>query len=197
VANHCLSKGGAIIPAYDAFGDILLVLLIICASVSAGCISGRTTNGSPEFSGSSGVPSGNVSAVMSADHKQVPVSGTLAVGQAAVLHTRNMTLSFSILGKNRDPSRNVVLLDMEVRNIGTVPVTDIQSRHSYLYATDRYGQRYMVPTHVALMGLAPGEMREGSIEIVDVPEQALPGLVFTYRFGEEEASWLLVPETVP
>ena len=117
----------------------------------------------------------------------------LALGDAAVLQKGNITLSFTIRDKTRDPVKKSVFFDLSVTNIGNSPVADLQYKLSNLYATDNRGNVYQVPTHVALIGLAPNETRNGIIEIIDVPDKDLPGLTFHYRFGEEEASWIIFP----
>lgn len=82
---------------------------------------------------------------------------------------------------------------LTVTNTGNSPVAGLQYKLSNLYATDSMGNMYQVPTHVALIGLAPNETRSGIVEIIDVPESSLPGLTFHYHFGEEEASWIIFP----
>jgi hypothetical protein len=120
----------------------------------------------------------------------------LAMGETAVLHKGNITLSFTVRDRTRDPVRKSVFFDLSVKNTGNSPVADLQYKLSNLYATDSSGNLYQVPTHVALIGLAPNETRSGIVEIIDVPDTSLPGLTFHYRFGNEEASWIIFPVSV-
>jgi hypothetical protein len=119
----------------------------------------------------------------------------LSINQNAELHSGNLSLVFLVSGKNRDPIKQTVSFELTVKNAGNTTVADIQKQLSDLFAVDRSGKQYSVPTHVALIGLKPGETRSGIVEIVNVPDQALPGLTFHYRFGKEEASWVITPDT--
>jgi hypothetical protein len=113
----------------------------------------------------------------------------------AELYAGNLTLVFSVRDKSRDPVKQTVSFELTVKNVGNETVAELQKKLSDLYAVDRSGKQYSVPTHVALMGLRPGEIRSGTVEIANVPDQALPGLVFHYRFGNEDASWVIIPDT--
>ena len=121
-------------------------------------------------------------------------SSNLNLNQEAELHAGNLSLVFLVTDKSRDPVKQTVSFELTVKNVGNETVAELQKKLSDLYAVDRSGKQYSVPTHVALMGLKPGEIRKGTVEIADVPDLALPGLVFHYHFGNEEASWVLVPE---
>jgi len=111
------------------------------------------------------------------------------------MHAGNLTLDFSVKDKTRDPVKQTVSFELTVKNVGNETVADLQKKLSELYASDRTGKQYSVPTHVALIGLKPGESRSGTVEIANVPDQALPGLIFHYKFGNDEASWIIIPDT--
>ena len=123
-------------------------------------------------------------------------SSHLTLNQEAELHAGNLSLVFLVADKSRDPIKQTVSFELTVKNVGNETVAELQKKLSDLYAIDRSGKQYNVPTHVALMGLKPGEIRKGTVEIADVPDKALPGLIFYYHFGNEEASWIIIPATL-
>jgi len=167
--------------------DLILVSCIVLACLSAGCM-GATRNVPNLNQSRNGTTSPGMIITGSPGRYQ-----DLALGETAVLHKGNITLSFTIQDKTRDPVKKSVFFDLSVTNTGNSPVADLQYKLSNLYATDNKGNIYQVPTHVALIGLAPNETRSGIVEIVDVPDTSLPGLTFHYRFGDEEASWIIFP----
>jgi len=170
--------------------DLMIVSCIMVACLFAGC-SGTTGNDRNPTQPGNGAISPVTNITGNAGRYQ-----NLAPGDAAVLHKGNITLSFTIRDKTRDPVKKSVFFDLSVTNTGNSPVADLQYKLSNLYATDSRGNVYQVPTHVALIGLAPNETRSGIVEIIDVPDKDLPGLAFHYRFGEEEASWIIFPTPV-
>jgi hypothetical protein len=175
---------------------LVCTFIIISACLVTGCISGQDNAGIP--GSGTAIPSIQIpsTTIVTPDVMiaRKPTSN-LTISEPAELYSGNLNLLFSISDKNRDPIKKTVNFKLSVKNVGTVTVADLQKKLSDLYAVDRYGNQYNVPTHVALLGLKPGEIRSGSVEIADVPDQALPGLEFHYRFGDEEASWVLIPDT--
>ncbi|HTY15762.1 MAG TPA: hypothetical protein VMC42_08665 [Methanoregulaceae archaeon] len=170
--------------------DLILVSYIVIACLSAGC-TGATSN-NPNLS----QPRNNTTSMGMISTGNAPRYQDLALGETAILHKGNITLSFTIRDKTRDPVKKSVFFDLSVTNTGNSPVAELQYKLSNLYATDSRGNIYQVPTHVALIGLAPNETRSGIVEITDVPDASLPGLTFHYRFGDEEASWIIFPASV-
>lgn len=174
--------------------QIFCIIIIISACLASGCITGQEKTGPatpvatmiPETQGTMVTPS-----VM--QWTKQPVN--LTINENAELHAGNLSLLFSTRDRNRDPIKQTVNFELTVKNVGNETVVDFQKKLSELFATDRSGKQYNVPTHVALIGLKPGEVRSGTIEIANVPDQALPGLIFHYRFGNEEASWVIIPDT--
>jgi hypothetical protein len=175
---------------WDFAIELIIVSCIILACFSAGCTG--TTGNNPNITLPQNVttsPGMNITG--NASRYQ-----NLALADSAILHHGNMTLSFTVRDKTRDPIKKSVLFDLSVSNTGNSSVAELQYKLSNLYATDSRRNIYNVPTHVALMGLAPNETRSGIVEITDVPDQALPGLTFHYQFGQEEASWVIIPASV-
>jgi len=171
----------------------LCTSIIASACLVAGCTSGLGKTGPatpvtviPETQGTIVTPS-----VMQLTKQSL----NLTMHENAELYAGNLTLVFSVRDKSRDPVKQTVSFELTVKNVGNETVAELQKKLSDLYAVDRSGKQYSVPTHVALMGLKPGEIRSGTVEIANVPDQALPGLVFHYRFGNEDASWVIIPDT--
>jgi hypothetical protein len=183
-------RWGGIMMRWVPVVYLVLILCTIITCFSAGC-TGRESN-YPNYTipGTIATPPGNTAGNASRYLN-------LTVGDSAELHKGNITLLFQVHDKSRDPVKQSVLFDLTVKNIGSSPIAELQYKLSDLYATDITGNVYQVPTHVALIGLAPNETRSGIIEITDVPDLALPGLTFHYRFGDEEASWVIIPATIP
>ena len=172
---------------------VLCAGIIVSACLVAGCTSSQGKTGPatpvtviPETSGTMVTPS-----IM----QWANPSLNLTMQEHVELHAGNLTLVFSVRDKSRDPIKQTVSFELTVKNVGNETVTEPQKKLSDLYAVDRSGKQYSVPTHVVLMGLKPGEIRRGTIEIANVPDHALSGLVFHYRFGSEDASWVIIPET--
>jgi hypothetical protein len=172
---------------WDFVIDLIVVSIIMVACFSAGCTG--TTRNAPNIN----LPGNSTTSTGTNTTGNASRYQNLAMGETAILHKGNMTLSFTIRDKTRDPVKKSVFFDLSVTNTGNSPVAELQYKLSNLYATDSRGNIYQVPTHVALIGLAPNETRSGIIEITDVPDQALPGLTFRYQFGNEEASWVIFP----
>ena len=166
-------------------------IIIASAYLVAGCVSGQGKAGPA----TPVIPETPVTIVTPSVMQFTKQPLNLTVQENAELHSGNLSLVFSVRDKSRDPIKQTVSFELTVKNVGNVTVADLQKKLSELYATDRSGRQYSVPTHVALIGLKPGEIRCGTVEIANVPDQALPGLVFHYRFGNEEASWVIIPET--
>jgi hypothetical protein len=165
-------------------------MIIASACLVTGCISGQGKAGPP----TQVIPETQVPVVTPSVMEFTKSLQNLSVQENAELHAGNLSLVFSVRDKSRDPIKQTVSFELTVKNVGNQTVADLQKKLSELYATDRSGKQYSVPTHVALIGLKPGEIRSGSVEISNVPDQALPGLVFHYRFGNEDASWVIIPE---
>ena len=163
-------------------------IIIASACLVAGCVSGQGKAGPAS-------PVIPVTIVTPSVMQFTKQPHNLTVQENAELHAGNLSLVFSVRDKSRDPIKQTVSFELTIKNVGNGTVEDLQKKLSELYATDRSGRHYSVPTHVALIGLKPGEIRSGTVEISNVPDQALPGLVFHYRFGNEEASWVIIPET--
>ena len=172
---------------------VLWAGIIVSVCLVAGCTSGQGKIGPatpltviPETSGTMVTPS-----VM----QWTKPSLNLTMHENVELHAGNLSLVFSVRDKGRDPVKQTVSFELTVKNVGNETVAELQKKLSDLYAVDRSGNKYTVPTHVALMGLKPGEIRSGTVEIANVPDHALSGLVFHYQFGNEDASWVIIPET--
>jgi hypothetical protein len=172
---------------------IFCIIIITFACLSSGCITGQGNAG--PATPASNIPETQVTIVTPSVMQWTKQAVNLTINENAELHAGNLSLLFSTRDRSRDPIKQTVNFELTVKNVGTEPVVDLQKKLSELYATDRSGKQYNVPTHVALIGLKPGEVRSGTIEIANVPDQALPGLVFHYRFGNEEASWVIIPDT--
>ena len=171
----------------------LFAIIILTACLITGCTSGQGKAGpSTQITG---IPETVVTIITPSIGRWTNQTSNLSINQNAELHAGNLSLVFSVSDKSRDPVKQTVNFELTVKNTGNAAVADLQTKLSELYAVDRSGKRYNVPTHVALIGLKPGEIRSGTIEIANVPDQALPGLVFHYQFGNEEASWVIIPET--
>lgn len=172
---------------------LLLVIIIASACLLAGCLSDQKAiiTASPDTPAQATL----IAVVTPGIMQPTKQSLNLSINENAELHAANLSVLFSVRDKNRDPVKQTVTFELSVQNVGNVTVAELQKKLSELYAVDRFGNQYSVPTHVALMGLRPGEIRSGTIEIANVPDQALPGLVFHYQFGSEEASWVIFPET--
>jgi hypothetical protein len=170
----------------------LFCIIIISVCLIAGCTSGKEK---ADPMGPAVIPETPVPVITQGMVKLTQHSLNLSTNEDAELHAGNLALDFSVGAKSRDPIKQTVNFELTVKNVGNVTVADLQKNLSDLFAVDRSGNRYNVPTHVALIGLKPGEIRRGTIEISNVPDNALPGLVFHYKFGNEEASWAIIPET--
>jgi hypothetical protein len=166
-------------------------IIIASACLGAGCLSGPGKAGPP----TQVIPETHVTIVTPSVMQFTKPLLNLSMQENAELHAGNLSLVFSVREKSRDPIKQTVNFELTVKNVGNETVADLQKKLSELYATDRSGRQYGVPTHVALIGLKPGEIRSGTVEIANVPDQALPGLVFHYQFGSEDASWIIIPET--
>jgi hypothetical protein len=175
------------------FASFFCSIIIASACLVAGCITdqGKAAPATPVIV----VPETQVTIVTPSVMLFTKPSHNLTMNENAELHAGNLSLAFSVKDKSRDPIKQTVSIELTVKNVGNVTVAELQNKLSDLYAVDRAGKQYSVPTHVALIGLKPGEIRSGTIEIANVPDLALPGLVFHYRFGNEEASWEIIPET--
>lgn len=182
--------GMRFIMRWDFVIDLIIVSCIMVACFSAGCTG--TTRNAPNIN----LPGNSTTSTGTNTTGNASRYQNLAMGETAILHKGNMTLSFTIRDKTRDPVKKSVFFDLSVTNTGNSPVAELQYKLSNLYATDSRGNIYQVPTHVALIGLAPNETRSGIVEITDVPDQALPGLTFRYQFGNEEASCVIFPAPV-
>jgi len=171
----------------------LCTIIILAACLVAGCTSGQGKAGpSTQITVTPvTIVTTNTPSIIQWTNQ----TSNLSINQNAELHAGNLSLVFSVSDKSRDPVKQTVNFELTVKNVGKTTVADLQTKLSELYAVDRSGKRYSVPTHVALIGLKPGEIRSGTVEIANVPDQALPGLVFHYQFGNEEASWVIIPET--
>jgi len=172
---------------------IFCILFIAAACLASGCITGQGNAGPP--TPVTVIPDAQVTIVTPSVMQFSKQPLNLSINEKAKLHAGNLSLEFSVRDKSRDPVKQTVSFELAVKNVGNVTVAELQRKLSELYATDRSGKQYRVPTHVALIGLKPGEIRSGTVEITNVPDQALPGLVFHYKFGNEEASWVIIPET--
>jgi len=170
----------------------LTIIIIVSACLAAGCTSGQGKAGPATLA--TITPETPATTVTPSIMKWTNQSLNLTINQNAEMHAGNLSLVFSVKDKSRDPVKQTVSFELTVKNVGDEAVAELQKKLSDLYAVDRSGKRYTVPTHVALLGLKPGEIRSGTVEIANVPDQALPGLVFHYRFGNEEASWVIIPE---
>ena len=159
----------------------------------AGCTSGvgKTGNATPPAD----IPVTLTTIVTPVIMQLAKQPSNLTINENAELHTGNLSLVFSVKDKNRDTVRQTINIELTVKNVGNEAVADLQKNLSDLYALDRTGKQYSISTHVALIGLKPGETRSGNIEIANVPDQALPGLIFHCKFGNEDASWVIIPET--
>ncbi len=168
-------------------------LVIVFACLVAGCTSGqgKVVPSTP----TTVIPETTGTIVTQGVTQWTNDSPSLSINQNAELHSGNLSLVFLVSGRSRDPVKQTVSFELTVKNVGNTTVADIQKQLSDLFAVDRSGNHYSVPTHVALIGLKPGEIRSGIVEIANVPDQALPGLTFHYRFGKEEASWVITPDT--
>jgi hypothetical protein len=175
---------------WDFVIDLVIVSCLIVAFFSASCIG--TTRNNPNLT----LPRNSTVSPGLNTTGNVGRYQNLALGETAILHKGNITLAFTLRDKSRDPVKKSVFFDLSVTNIGNSSVAELQYKLSNLYAADSRGNTYKVPTHVALIGLAPNETRSGIVEITDVPDQALPGLTFRYHFGEEDASWIIFPSPV-
>jgi hypothetical protein len=168
------------------------ILTIVTACLVAGCTSGQ-------IKAVPATPAINIqespATIVSPGITQLknPYSN-LTLNQEAELHAENLSLVFLVKDKTRNPGEQTVNFELSIKNVGNETVAGLQRKLSNLYAVDRSGKQYNVPSHVALIGLKPGETRSGTIEIANVPDDALPGLVFHYQFGNEEASWVIIPE---
>ncbi len=172
---------------------LLCSIIIVSACLVTGCTSGlaKPDNVTPPPVDIPGTQTTMVTPVI----MQVTMHpSNLTINENAELHAENLSLAFSVRDKSRDPVKQTVSIELTVKNVGNETVAELQKKLSDLYAIDRSGKYYSVPTHVALIGLQPGEIRSGTIEIANVPDQALSGLVFHYKFGNEEASWVIIPE---
>jgi hypothetical protein len=172
--------------------SILCTIIIVSGCLTAGCIYSQGKAGPPA---PGTIPETAMTIVTPSVMQWTKQSMNLTINENAELHAGNLSLDFSVRDRTRDPVKQTVSFELTVKNVGNGTVADLQKKLSDLYATDRSGKLYSVPTHVALIGLKPGEIRSGTVEIANVPDQALPGLVFHYRFGSEEASWIIIPET--
>jgi hypothetical protein len=171
----------------------LCAIIVIFLCLIAGCTSNQEKAGT--VSQPAVIPETQVTIVTPSVMQFTKQTLNLTINENAQMHAGNLTLDFSVKDKTRDPVKQTVSFELTVKNVGNETVADLQKKLSELYASDRTGKQYSVPTHVALIGLKPGESRSGTVEIANVPDQALPGLIFHYKFGNDEASWIIIPDT--
>lgn len=168
------------------------ILTIVSACLVAGCTSGeiKAVPATPTIN----IPESQVTIVAPSSIQFKNPLSNLSLNQEAELHAENLSLAFLVTDNRRNLGKQTVSFELSVKNVGNETVAGLQRKLSNLYAVDRSGKLYNVPSHIALLGLKPGEIRSGTIEIANVPDDALPGLIFHYQFGNEEASWVIVPE---
>ena len=184
-------------PSRNGFVLLLVFFLVIGICFTVGCISRESRDITPGNNSTGAAISTTVSETTMSFQSRENVTKDLPVLTPARLHAGNLTLMFTVTDKHRDPAKETVSIDLTVKNVGNESVNDIQKNLSEIFLTDKFGTRYGVSTHVALIGLKPDEARTGTIEVTHVPDNALPGLVFHYKFGNEEASWIIIPQSAP
>jgi len=182
-------------PSRNDFVILLVFFLVIGLYFTAGCISRESQNITPGKNSTGAAVSTAVSETTMGSQSRETVTKDLPVLTPVRLHAGNLTLMFMVTDKHRDPAKETVSVDLTVKNVGNESVNDIQKNLSEIFVTDKYGTRYGVSTHVALIGLKPDEVRTGTIEVPHIPDNALPGLVFHYKFGNEEASWIIISQS--
>lgn len=117
--GHTIACRRWFMMGWDFIACLVIISCISVACFSAGCMGATRSNPNDTGPGSNTTIPG-----MSGTGNQSRYQN-LALGEPAVLHKGNMTLSFTVHDKSRDPVRKSVLFELSVTNTGNAPVAEL------------------------------------------------------------------------